>query len=100
MVLPHEPAPSLATLPQDSTLHNEVEETVRNQQGLTKSNVRHSIWKTLHRLQGYETKFALKTVIATVLLSIPAFLDESRGWWNLYESWWAVVMAWLMMHPR
>lgn len=52
---------------------------------------RYRLWETLHRLQGFETRFALKVTITTSLLSVPAWLDQSRGWWNQNESWWAVV---------
>ncbi|KAI9051176.1 hypothetical protein LZ554_005278 [Drepanopeziza brunnea f. sp. 'monogermtubi'] len=61
---------------------------------------RYRLWQVLHRLQGYETRFALKVAITTSLLSIPAWLDQSRGWWNDSESWWAVAMVWVMSHPR
>ncbi|TAQ87165.1 hypothetical protein B7494_g4501 [Chlorociboria aeruginascens] len=62
--------------------------------------IRFGIWKGLHRLQGFETRFALKVVMATTLLAVPAWLPQSRGWWNTSESWWAPATAWLMMHPR
>ncbi|CZT43096.1 probable BRE4 Protein involved in endocytosis [Rhynchosporium secalis] len=61
---------------------------------------RYRLWETLHRLQGFETRFALKVVITTSLLSVPAWLEQSRGWWNQNESWWAVVVVWVMSHPR
>ncbi|RFU35333.1 hypothetical protein B7463_g964, partial [Scytalidium lignicola] len=64
------------------------------------TKLRYKIWLVLHRLQGFETRFALKVAFATTLLSIPAWLEQSRGWWNQNESWWAVVFVWLMMHPR
>ena len=62
--------------------------------------LRYRIWTVFHRLQGFETRFALKVTLVTTLLSIPAWLDQSKGWWSTYESWWAVVTVWLMMHPR
>jgi hypothetical protein len=61
---------------------------------------RYRLWIVLHRLQGFETRFALKVAITTSLLSIPAWLDQSRGWWNENESWWVVVFVWIMSHPR
>jgi hypothetical protein len=67
---------------------------------LKKSTVRHGVWRLLHRLQGFEMRFALKNVIVMVLLGMPAWLNGSRVWWNGYSAWWAVTMAWLMMHPR
>lgn len=62
--------------------------------------IRYRIWLILHRLQGFEARFALKVTIATTLLSIPAWLPQSNRWWNADESWWAVVVVWLNMHPR
>ncbi|KAI2464046.1 hypothetical protein F4781DRAFT_92230 [Annulohypoxylon bovei var. microspora] len=64
------------------------------------NHVRHEIWNFLHRLQGFETRFGLKTAVITSLLSIPAWLSEAHWWWDGYEVWWAVVMAWLIMGPR
>ena len=61
---------------------------------------RYSLWTILHRLQGFESRFAFKVTLVTTLLSIPAWLPQSRGWWNTHESWWAIVAVWLMMHPR
>lgn len=58
------------------------------------------IWRVLHRLQGFETKYAVKVCLLTVSLAVPAWAQHSRGWWNQYETWWAVVTAWLMVHPR
>ncbi|KAI1881073.1 hypothetical protein JX265_001313 [Neoarthrinium moseri] len=64
------------------------------------ARVGHSIWTVMHRLQGFETRFGLKTAAVTSLLSVPAWLVQSNGWWTQYEVWWAVVMAWLIMAPR
>lgn len=77
-----------------------VKEKAKEGPPLKKSTFRHGAWRFLHRLQGFEMRFALKTVILIVLLAMPAWLSESRGWWNAYSSWWAVAMAWMMMHPR
>ena len=62
--------------------------------------LRRRLWETLHRLQGFESRFALKVTLVIILISIPAWLDQSRDWYNENESWWAVVMIWIMMHPR
>ncbi|KAI2628456.1 hypothetical protein GGR54DRAFT_587252 [Hypoxylon sp. NC1633] len=67
---------------------------------IRKNRVRHEIWGFLHRLQGFETRFGLKTAAITSLLSIPAWLPQSHSWWDGYEVWWGVVMAWLIMGPR
>ena len=61
---------------------------------------RYRIWQVLHYLQGFEGRFALKMVIATTSMSVPAWLPQSRGWFISDESWWAVVMVWLLMDPR
>ncbi|KAI1118631.1 hypothetical protein F5Y14DRAFT_399221 [Nemania sp. NC0429] len=58
------------------------------------------LWALLHRMQGFETRFGFKAALATSLLSIPAYLAESHFWWDRYEAWWGVVMAWLIMGPR
>ncbi|KAI1341158.1 hypothetical protein F5Y15DRAFT_377088 [Xylariaceae sp. FL0016] len=68
--------------------------------GTKTSRLGHQIWKILHRMQGFETRFGLKTAMITSLLAIPAWLNETDWWWNEYEAWWAVVMAWLIMGPR
>ena len=62
--------------------------------------LRHRVWAILHRLQDFESRFAFKVTLITTLISIPAWLPQSQGWWNDNESWWAVVMVWIMMHPR
>jgi hypothetical protein len=65
-----------------------------------KVRLRYEIWGILHRLQGFETKFGLKTAAVTSLLAVPAWLPHTTAWWDEYEVWWAVVMAWLIMGPR
>lgn len=62
--------------------------------------LRYKIWKILHHLQGFESRFALKMVIATTTLATPAWLSASRTWYTANESWWAVVLVWLLMDPR
>ncbi|MCJ1461694.1 hypothetical protein MMC07_000292 [Pseudocyphellaria aurata] len=61
---------------------------------------RYNLWKLIHRLQGFESRFALKVTAVTALISIPAWLPQSSGWWNSNETWWAVVTVWTMMNPR
>ncbi|KAI5917153.1 hypothetical protein F4810DRAFT_716740 [Camillea tinctor] len=60
----------------------------------------HQVWTVLHRMQGFETRFGLKTALIVSLLAIPAWLNRSHAWWDQYEVWWAVVMAFLIMGPR
>ncbi|PFH57150.1 hypothetical protein XA68_15436 [Ophiocordyceps unilateralis] len=64
------------------------------------SRLRYRIWRVLKRLQGFESRYAFKVCLVTTLLSIPAYLDRDRGWWEKYECWWAVSISWLAMHPR
>jgi hypothetical protein len=101
--------PNASEAPQEPELFNSrtaesgrsrVQERAEEGPPLKKSTFRHGSWKFLHRLQGFEMRFALKNVIVIVLLAMPAWLSDSRGWWNSHSSWWAVVMAWMMMHPR
>ncbi|KAL9132776.1 MAG: hypothetical protein Q9175_006051 [Cornicularia normoerica] len=65
-----------------------------------KAPFRYRAWEVLHRLQGFESRFAFKVTLVTTLLSVPAWLPQSRGWWNDNGSWWSVVTVWTMMHPR
>ena len=64
------------------------------------ATLRYQVWAGLHRLQDFKSRFAFKVTLVTILISIPAWLPQSQGWWNENESWWAVVMVWIMMHPR
>ena len=61
-------------------------------------SLRHRTWRALRHLQGFEGKFALRVVVMTGLLSAPAYVKSSRGWWNEYDAWWAVCMGWVMSH--
>ena len=62
--------------------------------------IRYKLWRILHHLQGFESRFALKMVIATTTMATPAWLSQSRTWYTANESWWAVVLVWLLMDPR
>jgi Putative ER transporter, 6TM, N-terminal len=80
--------------------YEEEEDVAMDRNSPKQKRFRYKLWSVLHRLQGFETRFALKIVIVTSLLSVPAWLDQSRGWWNENESWWGVVLVWVMSHPR
>ncbi|KAL8782486.1 MAG: hypothetical protein Q9213_005325 [Squamulea squamosa] len=60
----------------------------------------YKVWGVLHGMQGFEARFALKVVLVTTLLSVPAWLEQSRDSWNRYQIWWTVITVWLMTHPR
>ena len=64
------------------------------------TTTRYRIWKVIHRLQGFEARFAIKMAIVTTLLSLPICLGVNQKWYNNNSSWWSVMTAWFMMHPR
>lgn len=66
--------------------------------GSKSARFRYQLWTTVHRLQGFEMRFAFKVTLVTTLISVPAWLPESRRWWSENEIWWAVVVVWAMMH--
>jgi hypothetical protein len=80
--------------------YKEEEEVIMDRETARKKTLRYRLWTLLHRFQGFETRFALKVAIVTSLLSVPAWLEQSSQWFSRYQAWWAVVMVWLMMHPR
>lgn len=65
-----------------------------------KETFRHKLWHTLHRLQGFESRYAFKVCLVTTLLSVPGYMEVNSSWWDKYEVWWAVTMSWIAMHPR
>lgn len=75
-------------------------EDLEDEWSMEKNHTRRNVWLFLHRLQGFETRFGLKTAAITSVLSIPAWISQYHSWWDSYEAWWAVVMAWLIMGPR
>lgn len=85
---------------QDTSYATMTADELEDEWSIKRNYVRHEIWGFLHRLQGFETRFGLKTAAITSLLSIPAWLPQNHGWWDSYEVWWGVVMAWLIMGPR
>lgn len=62
--------------------------------------LRYRIWRVLHRLQGFESRYAFKVCLVTTLLSVPGYLDRTKAWWDEYEFWWAVAVGWLALHPQ
>ena len=75
-------------------------EAGKNREGPQDPTPRYRLWAVVHRLQGFESRFALKITAVTVLLSIPAWLPQSSDWYNENEIWWSVVTVWIMMHPH
>ncbi|RSL69146.1 hypothetical protein CEP54_002385 [Fusarium duplospermum] len=75
------------------------EPSIRGQPASRRDKLGYRIWTVLHRLQGFESRYALKVAVLTSALALPAWLS-SGSWWNRYEAWWAVCMGWIMIHPR
>ncbi|KAM0426760.1 hypothetical protein ACHAPT_008076 [Fusarium lateritium] len=75
------------------------EPSIRGQPASRRDKLGYRIWTVLHRLQGFESRYALKVAVLTSALALPAWLS-SASWWNRYEAWWAVCMGWIMIHPR
>lgn len=67
---------------------------------IKKNKLSYRIWKILHLMQGYESRYAFKVVLVTSLLSVPSYLSWDKVWWDEYEAWWAVTMSWLLIHAR
>jgi hypothetical protein len=93
-----------AYLPDSLVSNGDSRKNIVNAHGIgfnaDENTLRYRIWKILHRLQQFESQFAFKVFLVTGILSIPAWLEESRSWWSEHEIWWTVVAAWFMMHPR
>ncbi|KAL5352574.1 Zinc finger protein containing five transmembrane domains [Pseudogymnoascus australis] len=73
---------------------------IDNEMSSPKKTFRYKMWIVLHRAQGFEMRYALKVAIVVSMLSVPAWLEQSRKWYNDYQSWWAVIVVWIMVHPR
>lgn len=54
----------------------------------------------MHRLQGYESRYAIRTSIIVTSLCIPGWIHHSRDWFNNYNLWTAPFIAVVIMHPR
>ncbi|CAG8972797.1 hypothetical protein HYALB_00007722 [Hymenoscyphus albidus] len=80
--------------------YEEEEDLALDRNAPKKRKIRYRLWLILHRLQGFEMRFALKVVVVTALLAIPGWLPQTQHWWNRNEAWWAVAMVWIMSHPR
>lgn len=85
------------TEPDDSKM---TEPSITGQPASDQDKLGYRIWITLRRLQGFESRYALKVAILTTLLALPGWLRSESAWWNRYEAWWAVCMGWIMIHPR
>lgn len=92
-------AVDVVTDPEQTLMGQNKESGTPHSQGeqASSTSLRFHVWRFLHRLQDFESRFAFKVALTTTLISIPAWLQQSRGWWNTYESWWAVVTVWVMM---
>ncbi|ANB15586.1 Bre4p [Sugiyamaella lignohabitans] len=61
---------------------------------------RYKTWEVLHRLQGEETRYSLKTVISVVLISVPAWLTSSNSWYNDNDCWISGIFVMIIMTAR
>ncbi|KAI0403290.1 hypothetical protein F4802DRAFT_608175 [Xylaria palmicola] len=84
----------------DPALASMTADDLSNDSNSNKIRFRRRIWTLLHRLQGFETRFGLKTALVTSLLALPAYLANTHPWWDRYGGWWGVVMGWLIMGSR
>ncbi|CAN6671569.1 protein Bre4p [Trichomonascus vanleenenianus] len=85
---------------QSYRLRDEIGNEKRNQKLTDAHGLRYKVWQTLHALQGYESRFALKSAIVCTILSLPAWLVSSREWYEAYNGWFSVIIAFTTMHPR
>lgn len=80
------------------------ENPIHAQSLLYKSNEQHKfrykVWKVVHRLQEYESRFAIRTALTVTLLSVPGWVSSSTHWYNYYDLWIAPIVALLVLHPR
>lgn len=77
-----------------------MEPSIRGQPASRRDKLGYRIWLVLHRLQGFESRYAFKVAILTSVLALPAWISGASQWWHRYEAWWAVCMGWIMLHPR
>lgn len=80
--------------------HPNMDASMANEPATKRDKLGYKVWTILHRLQGFESRYALKAAILTSVLSIPAWLPGDKGWWDYYEAWWGVCMGFIMLHPR
>ncbi|PKK53269.1 hypothetical protein CI102_1904 [Trichoderma harzianum] len=101
----HWPRPHLPSYSLHKAVHCVNPQVTHDRGGATagsyhKNSLSYKIWQVLHLLQGYESRYAFKTVLVTSLLAIPSYLRWDKVWWDEYEAWWAVTMSWLLIHAR
>lgn len=104
---PHAPLPNepqhgvLGLVPKEEAAQATLGADEADAGGKSKSkDISYKVWRVLHRLQGFESRYALKVCLVTSLLAVPSYLHQSKWWWDEYEAWWAVAMSWIIMHPR
>ncbi|RKP06001.1 hypothetical protein THASP1DRAFT_32172 [Thamnocephalis sphaerospora] len=60
--------------------------------------VRTAIWHALHWCQSFQVKYAFKTTLCALLISLPAFVsEESSALFQKIHGQWALVMAMLVI---
>lgn len=60
----------------------------------------HEFWQVIHRFQDFEARFAFKAAVSVALVSLPAWIASSRGWYGEYCVWFSVYTAYIGFHPR
>lgn len=60
----------------------------------------HQFWQVIHRFQDFEARFAFKAAVSVALVSLPAWISSSRGWYGEYCVWFSVYTAYIGFHPR
>ncbi|KAH7151858.1 hypothetical protein B0J13DRAFT_438362 [Dactylonectria estremocensis] len=94
------PRPSYEAVTKVESMPHTMEPSIRGHPASRRDKLGYRIWTILHRMQGFESRYALKVAILISVLSLPAWLANDSNWWDHYEAWWAVCMGWIMMHPR
>ncbi|KAF7546762.1 hypothetical protein G7Z17_g8193 [Cylindrodendrum hubeiense] len=94
------PRPSYEAVTKVESMPHTMEPSIRGHPASRRDKLGYRIWTILHRMQGFESRYALKVAVLISVLSIPAWVTNDSKWWDHYEAWWAVCMGWIMMHPR
>ncbi|KAK7418561.1 Zinc finger protein containing five transmembrane domains [Neonectria punicea] len=95
-----EPRPSYEAVTRVENIPYTIEPSIRGHPASRRDKLGYKIWTILRRMQGFESRYALKVAILISILSIPAWSTSNSEWWDRFEAWWGVCIGWIMMHPR